>query len=237
MADYETFVEGGVSFPLSTVSTNSLLQDADPVIFHALNFYETVLNTHIGPRLRKEAQAQPVKMDTAVRMTLSVEPSPFVMQNQMKFPLLALYRKQDRISNKTARWEMSSGTLELVYALPAMHGFQADAINPILHAAGLVLTRTTTRGFDPSYQSGARVWEQCGAMSAAITDIRYGGFEYIGDNSDIFRAIVATLVVIEREMPIDDDFAEFEGVDLGIGTNESDTDPTVTNDIELDVTL
>lgn len=239
MTDYATFVEGGVSFPLDTVSANTLLKDADPAVHYALDFLATVLQTHVGARLQQEAAKFQVKIENAVNQRISVEPSPFLYNNQLRFPLLAMYRKTDAVADHTTIIEKATSTLEVVWCLPLMHGLQVDTINPILHAGARAMTRAMRKMFDPAYASGANVWDLMGVQKAGFTDFKYGGFEALTENSDIIRAVIGTLVLVEQDNLAEEanDFEALGSIGLEVGVNDSDADPLVTDDVEVDTTF
>lgn len=238
MTDYDTFIEGGAEFPLTTDLDNSFLKDSDPTVYYALEFFESVLNTHLLPRLSRESRRHNGKDIASCAVSkMWVDPEPHLDAKDLKFPLLAVFRKRDEIAGQTVHFEKSTCTLNVVWSLPPLLGVLAQQLNPALHAAARILNRTATRGFDPAYASGANVWGLAGAQSAGFTSFEYGTFEAAGQVAGVHQALIGTLVVVEREMPIDDTFEALGSIGLEVGANDSDTDPLVTDDVEADVTF
>lgn len=237
MTDYATFVEGGVSFPITTSLDNSFVEDADPAIYHAVELYESVLNTYLLPRLSRESSRLPGgTIATCVAHKIYTDPAPHIQSKDLKFPILAVFRKRDEMADHTVRWEKATGTLNVVWVLPPMLGEKLRQMSPALHAAARILARATTRGFDPAHNAGASAWSAAGIQSATFNSVEYGSFDRIDSVGDVFPTIVATLTIVEREMPTDDDFEALGSIGLEVGVNDTDTDPLVTDDIEVDVT-
>lgn len=109
MADsYGRFSHGSVSFPLPVSTTNGLLRDADPALYYALEFFASAINAHLTTRLAAEASAIGYSSITAaVKTSLPYHPGPFLTESQTAFPILALYRKTERHTERTLAWRMT----------------------------------------------------------------------------------------------------------------------------------
>src|SRR4051812_49159533 len=97
MSDYQGFLHGNVEYPLdlSATTTYSLLRDADPCVYYALEFFASVITTHLGARLLEEATAVGMtRITAAVAETIPLDPDPYLAEGHYRFPLLAVYRKQ-----------------------------------------------------------------------------------------------------------------------------------------------
>jgi hypothetical protein len=221
---YGTFAHGGVRYPLTADTTNSLLQDADPALFYALDFIAGVLQIHIGDRLAAEGAKVGLDLSVAVRKKIHVEPSPVMTADQMLFPCLAIYRKEDNWDAHTAVYDKDVSTWELAYVMPPLTPVQLDALQPILRAVGVVIENRIWQGFDPAYQGGALIGAIAPIHKAFVKKIVYGGYQPIDNLSKYYRAIVVTLMVWERDVSIDDDtqWPEMTGVDASIDETSRD---------------
>jgi hypothetical protein len=214
--DFGTFNYGGLKFPLSTSSGNSLLQDADPVIFHALAFYSAILTLHMGSRLLAEAAACSAPITQAVAYTTPLDPLPFLQEEHFNFPLLALYRVSEKNSYRTLNWSHGTSKIGIAYVLPPLTPGQAERILPILRAAPLIIANRTEQGFDPAYLNGAKVWSAAFAGLENIeapVESQYGSYPGVGNL--VFPAWTATITVNERQMR-ETDFGKLNAVDASL---------------------
>lgn len=216
MSDGGTFVYGGVSFPLTTTGSNTLLKDADPVVYWALQFYASVLTTHMGARLIIEANAAQAPVLAAVAMSTPQDPVPWLQENHFAFPLLALYRISGTNNYRTVNWSQQTTKLGVAYILPPLTAGQAENLVPILSTVPLIIANRTEQGWDPGFQSGAKVWS--GAFSGlgeihAPVEGQFGMFPGTGDTA--FPAWTGTITVNERQMA-ETDFSALEAVDAHV---------------------
>lgn len=216
MADGGTFNYGGISFPLATTGSNTLLQDADPVVYWALQFYASVLATHMGARLLQAAAAGTAPITSAVAYTTPLDPLPWLQEEHFQFPLLALYRMSGKNSYRTYNWSHQTTKLGIAYVLPPLTAGQAEALVPILATIPLIIANRTEQGFDPAFQAGARVWS--GAFSG-LEDIEApveGAFGMFPGLDDLqLPAWTGTITVNERQMS-ETDFSAFKAADTSL---------------------
>ncbi len=211
--DGGTFNYGGVSFPLTASTSNTLLQDADPVLYWALQFYASVLTTHMGDRLLAVAQDADAPITAAVQYTTPLDPVPWLLEEHFRFPLLALYRISGKNGMRTYNWSHETTKLGIAYILPPLTAGQAEAVAPILSTIPLIIANRTQQGFDPAFMSGAKVWS--GAFAGlenidAPVEGTFGMFPGVGDLA--FPAWTGTITVNERQMSATD-LSTFVGVD------------------------
>jgi hypothetical protein len=184
MVDYNQFQVGGVVHPLSTSSANSLLQDADPVLFYALDFWAYVINTYEGPRLLQALTAAGITapqgrpITSAVMATYPYEPLPEYLEHQMRLPFLAAYRTDVQTEWETVGWEVDSTALEVLYCLPPLDAAGAERILPILNAIKQALRRKTTDAWDPGYTPPG------GVLGDQFDSAPYANVEEIGFGED-----------------------------------------------------
>ena len=151
-APYSQFEVANVLEPLSTSSSNPLLQDADSPIFYALDFFDYVIRTFVGPRLQKSAAAANIQgIQLAVAQKYPWAPDLEYQSNQFRFPLLAIYRKSSQYRWRRIGWEDDLCKFDLFYALPPLTAGQNEAVLPILRAVEMAIRKKTTQGFDPGY--------------------------------------------------------------------------------------
>jgi hypothetical protein len=222
MADYGTFTNGGISFPLTAATTNTLLKDADPAIYYGISYLAGVLDLHIGARLTSQAALEGYTITTAAREQLTVEPSPHLLADQLLFPILALYRLEETHDEHTAAWEKTTGIWELAWILPPLTPRQQDKLTPILHAAARVLSRAVSQGWDPAYSNGLKVWQTAGIQSARMTSVKYGAYERIDGIPQWYRTLVARIEVVERTSYVSADFGAYTGENLNLDIESGD---------------
>ncbi len=211
--DYSSFQVGGTLEPLQIISPRPLLQDADPSLFFCLDFWSWVIYTYPGPRLVQEAStANMTNITSAVAQRYPYQPQSYFLENQFKFPLLAVYRTRTTTRRHTAGWESDRGFIEIIYALPPLDAGQAERILPILNTVYDSLRKKTTQGFDPAYAPPGGVAGQSpwGAAFANIESIGFGS-EYgeaqsntygflEGTGNIFFPCLKMNAYIVERDM-------------------------------------
>lgn len=193
VTDYNQFQVGAVVQPISTLSSNSLLRDADPALFFALDFLTYVINTYPGPRLVQALLAAGIKMlngafaTSAVGQAYPYEPLPEQLESQFQFPLLALYRKDVRTEWLTVGYEHDISSLEMLYVLPPLDAAATERIIPIFNAISQAVRRKFTDAWDPGYAPpGGAVGDQW--TSTKYASLEEGGFgEYQARKGGVMR--------------------------------------------------
>ena len=92
MADFGTFQYGGTAYPLTASTANSLLRDADPSLYYALDYFAAMITQHVGARLIAESAGFSSPITAAVVQVAPMDPAPYLLQQQFKFPLLSVSR-------------------------------------------------------------------------------------------------------------------------------------------------
>lgn len=231
----DAFYYGGVNFPLTASTANSLLRDADPAVYYALEFFAQVITTHIGPRLLAEvAIAGASDITAAVAESMPIDPAQFLTEEHFKFPLLALHREGSSFKYLTKR-RQAIHKLKLSYVLPPLRAAQAERLLPTLHAIGLLLDQKATDGKDDSYTptaptgtAGEFVWSGTRAAVARveIKDSTTGAYQI--SNDLYFPTIVMSLEMWELADADGDASAypDYEGADIDVNTRQ-DADGTI----------
>ncbi len=231
MPDTNVFRHGAVQFPLTSSTANSLLQDADPALFHALAFFAAAIRIHVGDRLLAQARLEGLNLQDAVAQTLHYEPSPNLLANQFKFPTLAIYRRGEEDDEESLNVDMDVSEWEFAYVLPSLNPRQVEQLQPILRAVSRVIAKAAKKGRDNGYLNGADVWKLAGIEKAKRIRAHYGGYDPIDENKAWFRAIVGTIKVVELDQAIDDVLPMMGGVTANLDLQASDE--TVVPDIAV----
>ncbi len=232
--DYQGFKHGSATFPLTTAGSNSLLRDADPFVFYALEYFASVLNTHLNTRFVAEAvTAGMTRITATVAETLPYHPGDYLTQSHVKFPLLGLYRTETKFDYAGAR-KRSIDQLELVYVLPPVTAGEHERLYPILKAVASVIDNRCEQGFDPSYTpttptgtAGERVWTstRAGAERVDVLSVNYkGGFSV---SPDVFMpAVVITLAATQGYDIVATELGAFEGTNVHLDHHDEATETT-----------
>ena len=158
--DYGKFKFGNTEFPLTSSTANSFLQDANPAVYYALDYCKSVLFLHLQDRWAAEVQKvrMPIADGYVVNYALPYDPGPSLLSQQFKFPLLALWEKENVTEPRTFSWYHSRKTWQLMYCLPSLSPSQMERLYPALTAVDTILRDRIEQGYDPNYQNGREIW-------------------------------------------------------------------------------
>lgn len=213
---------GGVEYPLTSATTNSLLRDADPAVYYALDLFATVIREYVGDRLLAQAALEGLRFPSAVERTLHFEPSPFLQAHDMVFPVLALYRTEEGWDQHTVSFEKDTSTWTWCYVLPPLTPRQIEQLNPILRSVAVVMSTFGMQSFDPSWEAGATLRDKSGIQKMIAGPVRYLDIEMLdGGQDQWWRAVSGKLIVQERSALVTDALDTFEGANVTL-----DMDPT-----------
>lgn len=229
MAEAQNFYYGGATFPLTSSTARSLLRDADPAIYYALEFYASVISSHIGARLLTEAAAVgATQIMSAVAETLPIDPEQFLTEDHFRFPLLTLNRKSTTYRYVNRR-RAALHKVEFAYVLPPLRAAEAERLIPILHAVGLLIDQKSTQGKDPGYTptaptgtAGEFVWSGTRACvkRVEVKDSSIGAF---AASSDLFFPAIVMAIEMDEMGDVDDGaYGVFQGADVEIDNRASD---------------
>jgi hypothetical protein len=194
-----TFKVGGIIFPLTAATTNSLLQDADPTLYYALDYFAGVLQIHLGARWAAEATlaGRADLASSIVAYKIPFDPAPYLTEEQLKFPLLSLFTVREDIQDKTNVFSNTNAVWSLNFLLPPLRGEQAERLMPILRVVPKVILNRLRMGWDPNYNAGQLPWALSKGMAFEILSVSYGSYEGLGNLS--FPSTQIELRVSERE--------------------------------------
>jgi hypothetical protein len=201
VSDQNTFQVGAVTFPLTSSTANSLLQDADPGIYQILAFYQAVLSIHLGARWDAEVTAAGLAKYAGKITTLAVpfDPVPFLTQTGFVPPILALYPTREGSSERTRAFYQGTGSLTLAWILPPFTAESCNRLYPFLRAAIKVIRDRTILGYDPAYESGALFAQLAGLAQLDLGQATYGAVPGLQTNM-VFPAVTLELVAYELRM-------------------------------------
>ncbi len=229
MADYGIWGHGSVAYPLTASLTNSSLRDADPAIDKALAYFSAVINAYVGDRFAAAAAQEGYAFPSAVVQTIGLEPSPFLLSSEFKFPLLACWRSEETYAEWTSAFETDTAAWEVSYVLPPLPSpRQTQVFVPFLRSVARIISRCTSMGADPNYNSGELVWATCGVQRARVVSARYAGYAPIDTNDKFFRAVNLKLEMLERDFYPSGSFEDWDGADASVSLQAPDT-TTVAN--------
>lgn len=224
---------GAVELPLESPSDEALLKEADPALHALLTYLPAALDHHIGARLKYEASLHGISIANAVLTTASIEPVPALYADRVRFPFFTVYRKGETQTAHTLVWQKSISELEFAYVLPALMPDVQTRLAPILRLVPRVIARALTRVVLPEFQEPL---ESAGIMAARLVSAKYERYERMttaaGTNGEqFFRAVVGTIEMVERDVPVDGAFPDFDGADVTldvVSDDENEPDITVT---------
>ncbi len=213
--EYGTFAVGGVIYPLTESTAKSLLEDADPALYHLSAYLAAVLDRYMGGRLRTESAKEGLKL-AATRRVLAYEPAPELTTDEREFPLLAVYRKSSVFQMQSLALQRVLSEFEFAYLLPELSQRQHEVLSPILRSVGAIFHRSLHRGQDPAYREGASVFTLAHLQAMRMLRCDYAGFNRKDEFTAHYRAVVGRIEVIERDIPVAQAFETFDGGNLTI---------------------
>jgi hypothetical protein len=205
VADFDTFVIGGVTYPLTTQATGTSLVDVcDPALAKLISFISFRVNLYLGDALTGAVAAGNPPIGANVRRTFSQDALSLIAKaEQAAFPFLAIWRKKSKFDDRTSNWRQDTCTMGFAYVLPPMTLEQGEKFAHVLHAVTVIVKHSLYLGFDPAYNDSERIFETSGIASARLTTATYEPYR-IGDLTDThFNAVVGELEVVEQVTPSD----------------------------------
>lgn len=189
-------------FPLTTSTSNTVLRDADPGLWHILRFYVGVLKLHLQPRFN--AILSSLNLDQyenkVVAQAIPYDPLPFSTESQYKFPLLAVYRRNESYDWKSISHYQIKSNLDLLYVLPPLSSpTQLKAVQPFLSAAAKVFLDRTMHGSDQNLENQKHYWQDAGIQSIHFASSEYGTIPG-SDSKIVFPTLHSTIQLEERHL-------------------------------------
>ncbi len=220
---FRRFKIGGVEYPLTADTTNTLLQDGDPALYYALDLFETMLDEYIGERLLAQAALLGYNFPSAVARAIHYEPSPFLQAHDMAFPLFALYRSEEAWDRHTVSFEKATSIWSWAYVLPPLEPVAIERLSPIIQNVAKVISIAAMQSFDPNWQQNQTLRDLSGIQSMKAGPVRYLDIEMLdGDQNRWWRAVSGKLIVEERTSIVLEALDEFEGANVSVDLDPGD---------------
>lgn len=211
------FKIGGVVYPLTADTTNSLLRDGDPALYYALDMFQTVIAEYVGDRILAQAALNGFNFQRAVGKAIHYEPSPFLQNHDMVFPLFALYRSEESCAEFTASFDKFSAVWCWAYVMPPMTPRQIEQLDPVLHSVASIVSCFAQQSFDPSWQGGKTLRDLSGIQKMDPGPVKYLDIEMLdGGQNQWWRAVSGKILVKERTDIVLDDLDVFEGANIAV---------------------
>lgn len=220
MPTVSRWAHGGVEYPLTSSTSNSLLRDADPALYYALELFESVLNTYVSPRLLAQAAREGLNFPSAVEKTIHFEPTPFLLSDQLVFPLFCLYRSEESWSEANKAFNKDASSWEWAYVLPPLTPRQIEQLHPILRTVAVVISTFAMQSFDPDFEEGATLRDLSGIQKMQAGVVRYGNFERVSEQGQWWKAVSGRLLVVEQDKIVVEAFEAFDGANVDVDLTE-----------------
>lgn len=233
MTDYAAFRLGGLTSPVTTAGSNTLLQDADPALYWFLQWCKGVIDTHVGPRWDAEVAAAGLALQgKIVQQTIPYDPIPLFQEAQFALPLLAVHRLESDFKEATAAWIRRSSIWCLDYVLPPLTPAQLERLWPATAAIEAALFDRINQDGDPAVLSGQRLkdlmqteyikplqarpsrgWIKSNATQSAQSTAT--------QSQMLFPALYMRFEVAERTMPVT--YPAITGMDINTSVSNGST--------------
>ena len=230
------FKIGNTQYPLDGYITNTLLKDADKPLYYLLDYFGSVLNTYAGTRWAAEMTRAKLsaQMPSIVGMKFPNNPFPYLQDTSIKFPLLAAYRVEGKMLEKTVSFSRTQSNLEIVWVLPPLTMSQMEMIGPFLNAVKEILYNRSETGADPNYQNNFNWGDAAGFDWLQMTDHTRMMVPHTETKLPM-EAIVLKLAIRERDNPLPgtQEYVTFTGLDTDIDliNNPHDTPAVILEDL------
>lgn len=204
-----------IQFPLTSSTSNTVLRDLDPALWHILRFYAGILQLHLQPRWNGILSSLGMEEydDKVIHQVIPYDPLPFSTESQYKFPLLAIYRKSEQYNWKSIVHYQIKAEFDLLYILPPVSSpTQLKVIQPFLSGAAKVFLDRTVHGCDFNLQSQQTYWQDAGIQSISFANSEYGNIPGSGSNI-YFPTLHSTVLVEERHNFTDEPGFNFQALD------------------------
>lgn len=230
-AETDTFKIGSTVYPMDDgyLSGNSTLQDMDPVIFAALKYFSSVLQTYLGSRWNRVAPTS--LANKIVNHKLPYAPSINAFESAARFPMLSIYRVSSTIDEKSISYSQITSQLKLAYVLPPYEAGTFEKMNPFLYSVAKVISDRCGAGKDGYFNSGEEVWNEIELQSIRVVRFEFGDLP--NENSNLyFPTLSMDIECREIWKPVDDAYDALAGVDLAEDITDT-VEETVADFVEI----
>lgn len=232
-------VGGGTVYPLTTSTTNSLLQDADVPLYWLLQFFNGVLQIHAQGRWATQTALMGAKFNAQypniVGSYYPFNPFPFLQDTTIQFPLLAVYRVEGKIFDKTVAFQRIESQLEIAYVLPPLTLSQTERIGQFLNVVLDVLSDRNEYGFDPQFMDGYNVGLAAGYDAVGMESYANMMIPHTQTNLPM-QAVVMKMMMRERTLPVPTLIPTITAIDTSMNLVNADGYATIPNFLDFNNT-
>jgi len=229
--EWATFGVGSVTYPLTADTTNGTLADADPTIGATLDYLEWALGFYMGARWTAECNALGMAPEIGaapVAYKVPYDPSDYLVEQQVKLPLLAVFRTRQTNLDWTINYIAERGEWSIAWVMPPLTSGQLERLWPFTRAAAAIISHALSVLEDPNWQSGAQALAAVGAMNVEVIDSVYGKAQVMGANTNlVMPGIQMRIAVTEMGAPVPDAFAPIDSSDTNMNLTTVDGTSTV----------
>jgi hypothetical protein len=170
-------------FPPSTTPISSELQELDFITYKLLDYYTTILNNNFGARWNTVMQAlglthsklEIFKDGYIVAQSIAFPvTSDTLKQNNFQFPLLSLWREEEKWLQLTTDYIFTESDYVLTLTFPPLSAQQYNRIYPFLAAINKKILLSTFNGSDPLYNNNELVMKEIGLSFMKSNGSKYG---------------------------------------------------------------
>lgn len=230
------WTHGGVEYPVTDATSESFLKVADPALYYAIELFSAVIEEYAGPALLARAAVEDLRFPSAIARTIHYEPSPFLLSDDLQFPLFCLYRSEEAWDRQSMSADKDDSIWTWAYVLPPLTPRQIEKLNPALRMISVVVSSFAMQSFDPHWEGGKTLRDLAGIAKMTAGPVRYMDFEKLeGGQGEWWRAVTGRIFVQERNGIVLEDLDVFDGanIDVDLDTPEGKIEQFVEVDSHL----
>lgn len=206
------FTVGEVQYPL----TSGLgLSDLDPLLRRLCEFCSSVIQTNLNTAFNQACTAAGVELNEdgyAVGSVLPYDPVPYLVENYLTFPILAVHRRDAEFNQKTMAQYVYRTRLTIDWILPSLTLDQSRRIVPFRKNVLDVVAKRFLDKYDPTAGDLDGYLEGISFLSARFDYLRYDARQ---SNGELYMPLVSMdFEIQETPQWVDGDFDSFDAVDL-----------------------
>lgn len=167
------FTIGTTLFPITPLTTNSALQDIDPVLYYLIDFYSAVIKYNVGARFQNElARLGAIFTNNpdgyAIGSVYPVNIVPYLQDDSCVFPMLGVWRGDFAASEKDISTAKMDTTVHLLYVMSPLRLAHIETFRPIIEGISKSLWNATENGHSVGYNDGYTIATLAGYSSIGI---------------------------------------------------------------------
>jgi len=237
-AEWSAFKVGAATYPLPAATTNQTLADADPTLGAALDYIEFALNHYMGARWTAETTALGFTDTTItaspVAYKIPYEPTEYLTEQQIRLPLLAVYRNRQTNTDRTVSLYDEIGEWSIAWVMPPLTSGQMERLYPLTRAAVAIVTHALYMLFDESFENGAAWLANAGIATLEVLGAEYGKAQVVGTSTNlVMPGVQMRLKVHEMQSEDPGAFGPIGGVDTNASLDPGGGAAVVPNVVQV----